>query len=217
VYHRGGGVKRSFRILNYKNYIWNLYGLIYRIEYDPNRNCFINLIVYTNGILVYNINIQDLYVGDKILNSKHLINKNGYSTILSSIPVKTKISCIELSNLCGAQILRAAGMYCTIFKHLKFHVVLRLKNNRYYKVKNNNMALIGVVSNFYYMFEIYYKAGYNRRMGWRPTVRGVAKNPIDHPHGGGQGKTSGGRPSVTPWGKITKGKPTVKYKNFYYG
>jgi large subunit ribosomal protein L2 len=214
IYHRGGGVKRNYRLIDYSKYIWNLYGLIYRIEYDPNRNCLLSFILYTNGIFCYSLNIQNLKIGDRILNKINFLNKIGYSCILKNIPVNLKINSIELKYLKGAQYIRSAGLYCTIYKHLKNFIILKFKNKRFLKLQNLNIATIGIISFFEYIFLTFKKAGYFRNKGWRPIVRGVAKNPIDHPHGGGQGKTSGGRPSVTPKGKITKGYKTVKYKNY---
>lgn len=213
VYHRGGGVKKNYRMIDYYKYIWNLYGIVYRIEYDPNRNSLINLILYTNGIFSYNLHTENLKIGDKILVKQNFINKIGYSCLLKNIPLNIKIHSIELSNLKGAQYIRSAGLFSVIYKHLKNYIILKVKK-RFIKINNLNMATIGSISNFEYIFKNFYKAGYFRKKGWRPVVRGVAKNPIDHPHGGGQGKTSGGRPSVSPQGKITKGLKTVKYKNY---
>lgn len=214
VYHRGGGVKRNYRLIDYKKYIWNIYGLIIRIEYDPNRNNLLNLIVYTTGIFSYNMSLQNMKVGDKIINKGIYFNKLGYSTNLSKININVKINSIELYYLKGAQYVRSAGLYAIIVKRLKNFVLLKFKNKRYIKISSMNIATIGSISFFEYMFIVFKKAGYFRNKGWRSVVRGVAKNPIDHPHGGGQGKTSGGRPSVTPYGKITKGKPTVFKKNY---
>lgn len=215
VYHRGGGVKRNYRIIDYKKFIWNIYGYIFRIEYDPNRNSLISLVIYTNGIFSYMLHIKNMNVGDRVLNKDFFINKNGYTTKLININLNIKINSIEIHYLKGAQYVRSAGSYAIITKHLYDSVILKLKNKRYIRIRSlNNIATIGMISFAEYMFLIFKKAGYFRRKGWRPIVRGVAKNPIDHPHGGGQGKTSGGRPSVTPYGKLTKGKPTVLFKNY---
>lgn len=215
IYNRGGGVKRKYRLIDYYKFIWNIYGLVYRIEYDPNRNCLINIIIYTNGIFCYMLNIQNLKIGDKIINKYYFLNKLGCSYLLKKIPLNIKISNIEINYLKGAQFVRSAGLYCNIYKHLYKYVILKLKNKRFVKISNLNIATIGIISLFQFIFLNFYKAGYFRNKGWRPIVRGVAKNPIDHPHGGGQGKTSGGRPSVTRYGKITKGYITVKNKNYF--
>jgi large subunit ribosomal protein L2 len=130
---------------------------------------------------------------------------------LSSIPIGVRISSIELIPNRGAQFVRAAGTYATIITIYKDLCLLKLKSGEIRKFPSNCLATIGVVSNFQYMYRKFKKAGYYRHKGWLPVVRGVAMNPVDHPHGGGQGKTSGGRPSVSPSGFITKGKPTKKY------
>ena len=209
-YHRGGGCKRNKRIIDYYRFIWNIYGLIIRIEYDPNRSALLALVAYTNGILSYIVAPHNLKVGNKIMNKKDYSPFIGYSTLLCNIPVGIKISNIELYLNKGSQYIRAAGSYATIISKAEKHVILKLKSGVLKKFSAFNLAVIGEVSNFDYIYVVHKKAGYYIKKGWRPVVRGVAMNPIDHPHGGGQGKTSGGRVSVTPWGKITKGQPTKK-------
>jgi large subunit ribosomal protein L2 len=126
-----------------------------------------------------------------------------------------KINSIELSENKGAQFIRAAGSYATIISKFEKIVILKLKSGELRRVHSNCMATIGSISNFQYIYRNFRKAGFYRLKGWLPVVRGVAMNPVDHPHGGGQGKTSGGRPSVTPYGVITKGKPTRKNKSAF--
>lgn len=150
-------------------------------------------------------------MGDFVINSEKTFIKPGNSTNLSAIPIGVRISSIELTPNKGGQFIRAAGTYATIVTTYKNFCILKLKSGEMRKFPSNCLATIGVVSNFQYMYKKFGKAGYYRRKGWLPVVRGVAMNPVDHPHGGGQGKTSGGRPSVSPTGFITKGKPTKKY------
>lgn len=217
TYHRGGGCKNKIRIIDYKKMIWNVPGFIHRIEYDPNRSSLIALIVYSNGIMCYSIHVSNLRIGDVIfstLNNKFL--KKGVTTFLKNIPFGTKIHCIESYGNRGAQFVRSAGTYAVIISKGSHNAIVKLPSNELRKFHLNSIATVGVVSNFqtcYY--RKFKKASYYRLKGWRPVVRGVAMNPVDHPHGGGQGKTSGGRPSVTPYGFITKGKPTVKVKSKY--
>jgi large subunit ribosomal protein L2 len=181
------------------------------VEYDPKRNSLIALIIYSNGIMAYSLATEGISVGDFIINSEKNIIKSGNSTLLCSIPVGVRISSIELIPNKGAQIIRSAGTYATIISTFKNFCILKLKSGEMRKFPSKCLATIGTVSNFQYMYRKFEKAGYYRLKGWLPVVRGVAMNPVDHPHGGGQGKTSGGRPSVTPSGRITKGQPTKKY------
>lgn len=212
-YHRGGGCKKKQRIIDYKRYIWNIYGIVLRIEYDPNRTALLALVAYSNGILSYIIAPENINVGYKIFAKEDINFIEGNATFLKNIPVGIKIHNIELKFNKGAQLIRAAGSYATIISKLNDFVIIKLKSGEIRKIHGNCMATIGTVSNFTFGFRKFMKAGYYRLKGWKPVVRGVAMNPIDHPHGGGQGKTSGGRPSVTPKGFITKGKPTKKNYN----
>lgn len=217
AYSRGGGHKNKIRIIDYKKLVWNVYGFIHRIEYDPNRNSLISLIVYSNGIMCYSIHIGNLGVGDLVY-STNLLSvdlKFGYSTFMKNIPVGVRINQLISSDNAGSQMVRSAGSFATIISKAKNIVIVKLPSNELRKFSEFNVATIGSISNFQFIYRVFGKAGYYRLKGWRPTVRGVAMNPIDHPHGGGQGKTSGGRPSVTPYGFITKGKPTVRIQSRY--
>jgi len=214
-YHRGGGVKRMGRLIDYKRYIWNIFGFVHRIEYDPKRNSLIALIVYSNGIMSYILSPEGLLIGDCVFAKENIVLKPGNSTYLQQIPIGLKINSIELVENKGAQFIRAAGSYATIISKFENTVILKLKSGELRKVYSNCIATIGSVSNFQYIYRNFKKAGFYRLKGWLPVVRGVAMNPVDHPHGGGQGKTSGGRPSVTPYGVITKGKPTVKNRSVF--
>lgn len=207
-YHRGGGTKKSLRLIDFNRYLWNIFGFVHRIEYDPKRNSLIALIVYSNGVMSYIIAPANLMVGDCVFAKDSVVIRPGNCSYLYNLPIGLKINSIELYPNQGSQLIRAAGSYATIISKFEKSVILKLKSGELRKVASNCLATVGEVSNFEYIYRNFRKAGFYRRKGWLPVVRGVAMNPIDHPHGGGQGKTSGGRPSVTPWGKITKGKPT---------
>lgn len=212
-YHRGGGSKKSLRIIDFHKYLWNIFGFIHRIEYDPKRNSLIALVVYSNGVMSYVLAQEGLLVGDCISTKENVAIKNGNTTYLKDIPIGVKINSIELFPNKGAQLIRAAGCYATIVSKFEKSVILKLKSGELRKIDSFCTATIGSISNFQYIYRNFKKAGFYRWKGWLPVVRGVAMNPVDHPHGGGQGKTSGGRPSVTPYGIITKGKPTKKKKS----
>jgi len=209
-YHRGGGTKKMGRLIDYKRYIWNIFGFVHRIEYDPKRNSLIALVVYSNGIMCYILAPEGLLIGDCIFAKENIVLKPGNSTYLHKIPIGVRINSVELNENKGAQFIRAAGSYATIVSKFEDIIILKLKSGELRRVNSNCTATIGSISNFQYIYRNFRKAGFYRLKGWLPVVRGVAMNPVDHPHGGGQGKTSGGRPSVTPYGVITKGKPTRK-------
>lgn len=209
-YHRGGGTKKLHRLVDYNRFIWNIFGFVHRIEYDPKRNALLALVVYSNGIISYIIATENLSVGDCILAKENVVLKSGNLTFLGNIPIGFRICCVEFYPNAGAQLVRSAGTYATIISKLDTFVILKLKSGELRKFSSDCSAMLGTVSNFQYMYRDFKKAGYYRLKGWLPVVRGVAMNPVDHPHGGGQGKTAGGRPSVTPYGVITKGKPTRK-------
>lgn len=209
-YHRGGGCKKKIRLIDYKRFIWNIFGFVHRIEYDPKRNSLLALIVYSNGVMSYIVSPEGLLIGDCVFSKENVVFKPGNCTFLKEIPVGLRINSIELVENKGAQFIRSAGSYATIISKFQNSVIVKLKSGEIRKIHGNCVATIGTVSNFQYIYRNFKKAGFYRMKGWLPVVRGVAMNPVDHPHGGGQGKTSGGRPSVTPYGVITKGKPTRK-------
>ena len=206
-YHRGSGHKNSFRLIDFRKSVWNTFGFVKRIEYDPNRNCFLSLLIYSNGVCCYSISMEDQKVGDIVISSDSANISTGNSTYIKNIPIGRRISCVERIPLRGAQFIRSAGAFASIIYN-ENTALLKLKSTKMVRIGVMCIATIGTVSNVQFIYRNFRKAGYYRLKGWRPVVRGVAMNPVDHPHGGGQGKTSGGRPSVTPWGKITKGKPT---------
>lgn len=213
AYHRGGGHKRSYRIIDFKRRKLNVPAKVERLEYDPNRTGFIALIKYEDGELSYILAPQRLAVGDTVIASVSADVKPGNAMQLSSIPVGTMIHNVELKPGKGGQIARSAGSYAQIVGRDQGYTVLRLNSGEQRKVLGTCFATIGAVSNPDHANVSIGKAGRNRWLGWRPVNRGVTMNPIDHPHGGGEGRTSGGRHPVTPWGKPTKGKKTRTNKS----
>jgi large subunit ribosomal protein L2 len=214
-YHKGGGHKKLYRNIDFSRSIREIKGYVKRIEYDPNRSSYIALIIYENGLLQYILAPKGLKVSDTIVSSnKENINiKIGNSLPLKYTPVGTLINNVELRPKGGGQLARSAGSYAKVIKKGDKTVVIRLKSGKLIELINSCLCTIGEISNETYKNINSGKAGRSRWLGIRPTVRGVAMNPIDHPHGGGEGKTSGGRCSVTPWGISTKGFKTRKKNN----
>ncbi len=209
---KGGGAKKKYRIIDFKRSKFDITAIVERIEYDPNRTAFIALIKYNDGELSYILAPQKILVGDTIVSSYRADIKIGNAMLLKNMPVGTIVHNIELHPGKGGQFARAAGSYGQIISKGANDVLIRLRSGEVRKVLSNCMATIGVLSNIDNQNEKWGKAGRSRNFGIRPTVRGVAMNPVDHPLGGGEGKTSGGRHPVTPWGKPTKGKRTRKNK-----
>ena len=212
MWQRGGGHKRRYRIIDFKRTKLDITGTVERIEYDPNRSAFIALIKYDDNELSYIIAPQRLALGDKIVSSKKADIKPGNSMPLSSVPVGTIIHNVELKPGKGGQIARSAGSYVQLIGKDLSYSILRLMSGEVRLVLSSCLCTIGSVSNQDNQNINLGKAGRNRWLGKRPSVRGVAMNPIDHPHGGGEGRTSGGRHPVTPWGKPTKGYRTRNNK-----
>ncbi len=212
VRFRGGGAKRLYRIVDFKRRKFDVAATVERLEYDPNRTAFIALIKYADGELAYILAPQRLKVGDQIIAGEKVDVKPGNASPLRSLPVGTIIHNVELKPLKGGQIARSAGAYAQLVGRDAGYAQIRLQSGELRMVPDSCMATVGAVSNPDHMNEVIGKAGRNRHKGRRPHVRGVAMNPIDHPHGGGEGKTSGGRNPVTPWGVPTKGKKTRKNK-----
>jgi len=206
--HRGGGHKRSYRMIDFKRRKWDVEGTVERLEYDPNRTAFIALIKYDDGEQAYILAPQRIAAGDKIIAAASADVKPGNAMPLQAIPVGSIIHAIEMKPEKGAQIARSAGTYAQLVGRDGPYSILRLNSGEQRLVHGNCMATIGAVSNPDNSNTNKGKAGRNRWLGKRPHVRGVAMNPVDHPHGGGEGRTSGGRHPVTPWGKPTKGKKT---------
>lgn len=208
----GGGHKRSYRIVDFKRRKYDVAATVERLEYDPNRTAFIALIKYEDGELSYILAPQRLAPGDKVISGEKVDVKPGNAMPLSSIPVGTIIHNVEMKPGKGGQLARSAGTYAQLVGRDQGYAILRLGSGEQRLVSGQCMASIGAVSNPDQTNVTLAKAGRKRWMGKRPSVRGVAMNPIDHPHGGGEGRTSGGRHPVTPWGKPTKGKRTRSNK-----
>ena len=209
---RGGGHKRRYRAIDFKRLKYDVEATVERLEYDPNRTAFIALIKYTDGELSYILAPQRLREGDKVIAGKAVDIKPGNAMPMQSIPVGTIIHNIEMKVGKGGQISRSAGTYAQIIGKDQGYAQLRLSSGEIRMVRAECMATVGAVSNPDQKNIKLGKAGRKRWLGKRPSVRGVAMNPIDHPHGGGEGRTSGGRHPVTPWGKPTKGKRTRSNK-----
>ncbi|MCO4054836.1 MAG: 50S ribosomal protein L2 [Bosea sp.] len=209
VRFRGGGHKRSLRLVDFKRRSHlGMSAVVDRIEYDPNRTAFIALIRYEDGTLSYILAPQRLAVGDTVVAADSADVKPGNAMPIGSIPVGTIVHNVELKIGKGGAIARSAGNYAQIVGRDSGNVILRLNSGEQRLVNGLCFATVGAVSNPDHMNISLGKAGRNRWLGKRPHNRGVAMNPVDHPHGGGEGRTSGGRHPVTPWGKPTKGKKT---------
>jgi large subunit ribosomal protein L2 len=212
AWQRGGGHKQRYRIVDFKRKKLGMPAVVERLEYDPNRSAFIALIRYSDGELAYILAPQRLAVGDQVTAGAQADIKPGNALPMKNIPVGTIIHNVELKPGRGGQLARAAGAFVQLVGKDQGYALLRLSSGEQRMVRADCMATIGAVSNPDHQNENIGKAGRNRWKGKRPHVRGVAMNPIDHPHGGGEGKTSGGRHPVTPWGKPTKGAKTRNNK-----
>ena len=210
--HRGRGAKRKYRIIDFKRNKFDIDGEVIRNEYDPNRSSFISLIKYSDGEFKYIIAPHKLIIGDKIISSGNAEITVGNCLPLKNIPTGTSIHNIELKPGAGGQLARSAGTSAQIISKEDVFVQIRLSSGEIRLINKNCLATIGVVSNSDNKNVKLGKAGRKRYLGFRPKVRGVVMNPVDHPHGGGEGRTSGGRHPVTPWGKSTKGKKTRNNK-----
>ncbi|HVY19026.1 MAG TPA: 50S ribosomal protein L2 [Bauldia sp.] len=209
---RGGGHKRAYRIIDFKRKKLDVVATVERLEYDPNRTAFIALVKYADGELSYILAPQRLAAGDTIVASKSADVKPGNAMPLSAMPVGTIVHNIEMKPGAGGQLARSAGTYAQYVGRENGYAILRLQSGEQRLVHQNCFATVGAVSNPDHANENIGKAGRNRWKGKMPSVRGVAMNPVDHPLGGGEGRTSGGRHPVTPWGKPTKGKKTRNNK-----
>jgi len=210
--HIGGGHKRSYRIIDFKRDKDNIAAKVERLEYDPNRNANIALLLYIDGERRYIIAPKNLKAGDSVMSGKDSNISVGNSLPMENIPVGTQVHCIEMKPGKGAQIARSAGTVAQIAAIDGDYVTVKLRSGEMRKIFSKCKATIGEVGNSEYSLQSHGKAGAKRWLGVRPTVRGVAMNPIDHPHGGGEGKTSGGRHPVSPWGTPTKGYKTRSNK-----
>lgn len=207
-YQMGGGHKQAYRKVDFKRNKFDMNATVERLEYDPNRSAFIALVKYEDGTLSYILAPQRLNVGDVVVSGEKADIKPGNAMPLKNIPIGTIVHNVEMKVGKGGQIGRSAGAYVQLVGKDSGYAQLKLRSGELRMVPANCMATIGAVSNPDHQNEVIGKAGRNRWKGWRPHVRGTAMNPVDHPHGGGEGKTSGGRHPVTPWGKPTKGAKT---------
>jgi large subunit ribosomal protein L2 len=209
---RGGGAKRLYRIVDFKRSKLDIPGKVIRLEYDPNRTAFIALVGYADGEQAYILAPQRLAVGDTVIASARADIKPGNAMPFSALPIGTIVHNVEMKPGKGGQIARSAGTYVQFVGRDGGYAQIRLSSGELRLVRQECMATVGAVSNPDNSNQNLGKAGRTRHMGKRPSVRGVAMNPIDHPHGGGEGRTSGGRHPVTPWGKKTKGPRTRNNK-----
>ena len=213
VRHQGGGAKRLYRKIDFKRHKLDAIAIVERIEYDPNRSAFIALIIYEDGEKAYILAPQRLQVGDQVVSAAKADIKPGNTMPFSGMPVGTIVHNIEMKVGKGGQIARSAGTYAQFIGRDGGYAQLRLSSGEVRVVRQECLATVGAVSNPDNSNQNLGKAGRSRYLGRRPTVRGVVMNPIDHPHGGGEGRTSGGRHPVTPWGKPTKGAKTRSNKS----
>jgi len=210
--HIGGGHKRRYRLIDWKRRRFDMVATVERLEYDPNRTAYIALLKYADGERRYVIAPKGVAAGDEVLSGESAPIKPGNALPLRNIPVGSTIHCIEMKPGKGAQIARSAGASVQLVAREGQYATVRLRSGEMRKILAECRATLGEVSNSEHSLRKLGKAGAARWRGVRPTVRGVAMNPVDHPHGGGEGRTSGGRHPVTPWGVPTKGYKTRKNK-----
>jgi len=208
----GGRVKRKYRVIDFKRNKINVSAEVIRNEYDPNRSSFISLVKYQDGEYRYILTPKNIKVGDKVISGENVEIKDGNALPLKNIPVGSNVHNIEMKPGAGGQLVRSAGTSAQIISKEQTNVQIKLVSGEIRFINKNSFATIGVVSNPDNKNIKLGKAGRNRYLGNRPKVRGVVMNPVDHPHGGGEGRTSGGRHPVTPWGISTKGKKTRSNK-----
>ncbi|HAQ34991.1 MAG: 50S ribosomal protein L2 [Maricaulis sp.] len=209
----GGGAKKLYRKVDFKRRKLDVPATVLRLEYDPNRTAFIALIEYQDGEKSYILAPQRLAVGDEVIAALRADVKPGNAMQLKAMPIGTIIHNLEMKPEKGGQIARSAGSYAQLVGRDGGVAQVRLMSGELRAIPENCFATVGAVSNPDHMNQNLGKAGRNRHLGRRPSVRGVVMNPIDHPHGGGEGRTSGGRHPVTPWGKPTKGRKTRRNKS----
>lgn len=214
IFHRGAGVKKKFRLIDFSRIFYYVPATVILVnEYDPNRSAFISLVCYENGILSYILSASGFSKGDTIISMSDSLSRRphiGDHFQLRYFPIGSLVFSVGLYGGVKGRLARAAGTSCLVLKKFvdKGYVLLKLPSGTHYLVRSTSFATNGRVSNPGHKFFRFFKAGSRRRLGFRPVVRGVAMNPVDHPHGGGEGKAAGGRPSVTPWGFVTKGPKT---------
>lgn len=212
VRHRGGGSKQRYRKIDFKRDKDGIVAKVERIEYDPNRTGYIALLLYIDGERRYIIAPQGVKVDDEVMSGESAPIKTGNCLPLTAMPLGTTVHCVEMRVGKGAQMVRSAGTSAQLVAREGNYATLRMRSGEIRKIWSECRATIGAVSNGQHALISLGKAGAQRWRGIRPTVRGVAMNPVDHPHGGGEGRSSGGRHPVTPWGVPTKGYKTRKNK-----
>lgn len=210
--HIGGGHKQRYRIIDFKRDKDGIAAVVERLEYDPNRSANIALLLYKDGVRTYIIAPKDIKAGDELISGSDAPIKVGNTLPLANIPIGTQIHCVEMKPGKGAQIARSAGTSSQLLAREGMYATIRLRSGEMRKIHVNCRATIGEVGNSEHGLRSLGKAGATRWRGVRPTVRGVVMNPVDHPHGGGEGRTSGGRHPVSPWGVPTKGYRTRSNK-----
>ena len=210
--HRGGGHKQHYRVIDFKRDKDGIPGRVERLEYDPNRSAHIALVLYKDGERRYIIAPKGIEAGSEIMSGNESPIKPGNCLTLLRIPVGTTVHCVEMKPGKGAQLMRSAGASAQLVAREGGYVTLRLRSGEMRKIQVDCRAVVGEVGNSEHNLRKLGKAGASRWRGVRPTVRGVAMNPVDHPHGGGEGRTSGGRHPVSPWGMPTKGYKTRSNK-----
>ena len=212
VRHRGGGHKRRYRLIDFLRNKKDIPATVKSIEYDPNRNANISLVCYADGEYRYILAPEGLKPGAKVISGENVATEIGNASPLGNLPFGIDVHNIELYPGRGGQFVRSAGAFASIAGRDGKYTIIKMPSGELRKVLNTCYATIGAVGNSEYELLTLGKAGRSRWLGKRPSVRGVAMNPVDHPHGGGEGKASGGRHPVTPWGKHTKGKKTRSVK-----
>ncbi len=212
VRHRGGGVRRHYRLIDFKRNKMGIVGKVESVEYDPNRTAFIAKVLYTDGERKYILSPDGLKKGDAVIADELTDVRPGNAMLLKNIPLGTMIHNVEMKPGKGGQLSRSAGTSCQLAGKTGAYAQLKMPSGELRKIPANCLATIGSVSNPDHSNRKLGKAGRKRWLGIRPTVRGVAMNPVDHPHGGGEGRTSGGRHPVSPWALPTKGYKTRKNK-----
>lgn len=210
--HQGGGHKQHYRLIDFKRLKDGIPARVERLEYDPNRTAYIALLLYADGERRYIIAPKQVAVGTELLSGSQSPIKVGNCLPLRDIPIGSTIHCVELKPLKGAQMVRSAGASAQLVAKEGVHALVRLRSGIMRRILLDCRAVLGEVSNAEHSLRKLGKAGASRHRGIRPTVRGVAMNPVDHPHGGGEGRTSGGRHPVSPWGVPTKGYKTRRKK-----
>ena len=210
--HAGGGHKQKYRIIDFKRNRDGIPAKVERLEYDPNRSALIALLLYADGVRTYIIAPNKVKAGDTVVSGDDASIKVGNCLPLRNVPLGSTVHCVELKPGKGAQVARSAGTSLQLVARDGAYATLRLRSGEMRKVLSDCRAVLGEVSNSEHSLRQLGKAGAKRWRGVRPTVRGVAMNPVDHPHGGGEGRTSGGRHPVSPWGMPTKGYKTRSNK-----